>query len=242
MKFIVETQGQPADHLLNRGSRSTRFFHKHSEGVWRLKVPSLHHIYSIYQPVHLRAKLSTLSSQSPEEFATDTGHQSEDTRYFTLSSLDDIEQVGAQLTLRDSDEREELRALTELVKEMLQLDARERVTPAEVLQRPLFCADQLGGGETCPRMKSPERKEPQVSQRCSSPERAGDSVESEETVITQQPQSVCVSLEGEEQTAADIQPGQSPVEKAKKNNLCLQFEKNPNFLSDFQKSQFGMSA
>lgn len=87
--------------------------------------------------------VSTPSLQSPEEFAADTGHQSEDTRYLALSSLDDIEQAGAEMMLRDSEEREELRRLTELVKRMLQLDARERIKAAEVLQHPFFCAGRL---------------------------------------------------------------------------------------------------
>ncbi|XP_044195963.1 homeodomain-interacting protein kinase 2-like [Thunnus albacares] len=157
MKFIVETQGQPAEHLLNCGSRSTSFFHKTSEQPWRFK--------------------------SPEEFAAETGYHCEETRFFTLSSLDDIEQMAARLMLRDMEEQNELQNLTELVKKMLQLDAHRRIKPAEVLQHSFFCADQLTDSnvDSCSLMQTltTEIAEPQISLQCSSPDAAGDRVASE---------------------------------------------------------------
>lgn len=60
-----------------------------------------------------------------------------------FSSLDDIEQVAAQLMSGDMEEQKELQNLTELVKKMLQLDAHECIKPAETLQHSFFCADQL---------------------------------------------------------------------------------------------------
>uniref|UniRef100_A0A669C5D1 Protein kinase domain-containing protein n=1 Tax=Oreochromis niloticus TaxID=8128 RepID=A0A669C5D1_ORENI len=80
LKFIIETQGQPPDHVL------------------------------------------------------DSGYESLETRCLKLKSLDDLEQVMMFTQGPENGQR----LFVSLIKQMLALDANQRITPSEVLQHPFF--------------------------------------------------------------------------------------------------------
>ncbi len=66
LSFIIETQGQPADHVLDRGIGTKYYFNKESSG-WKFKTP--------------------------KEFAFETGFHATETRRIRLKRLDDLEQL-----------------------------------------------------------------------------------------------------------------------------------------------------
>uniref|UniRef100_A0A3Q4IDF3 Protein kinase domain-containing protein n=1 Tax=Neolamprologus brichardi TaxID=32507 RepID=A0A3Q4IDF3_NEOBR len=82
LKFIIETQGQPPDHVLDSG----------------------------------------------------TGYPSLETLYIKLKRLDDLEQI---MKVRRGPEDDQS-LFVSLIKEMLALDAHQRITPSEVLRHPFF--------------------------------------------------------------------------------------------------------
>ncbi|XP_034017241.1 homeodomain-interacting protein kinase 1-like [Thalassophryne amazonica] len=72
MKFIVDTQGLPPDHLLRLGPETNHYFNRRridGQDTWTLKTPAL--------------------------VQMETGHKFRDTRAVMLTSLEDIMQVGA---------------------------------------------------------------------------------------------------------------------------------------------------
>uniref|UniRef100_A0A669BS15 Protein kinase domain-containing protein n=1 Tax=Oreochromis niloticus TaxID=8128 RepID=A0A669BS15_ORENI len=87
LKFIIETQGQLPDHLLES-----------------------------------------------EQFQYETNYQSKETRYIKLKHLDDLEQL---LKVRRGPENGQP-LFVRLIKQMLALDANQRITPSEVLKHPFF--------------------------------------------------------------------------------------------------------
>uniref|UniRef100_A0A669D2N2 Protein kinase domain-containing protein n=1 Tax=Oreochromis niloticus TaxID=8128 RepID=A0A669D2N2_ORENI len=87
LKFIIETQGQLPDHLLES-----------------------------------------------EQFQYETNYQSKETRYIKLKRLDDLEQL---LKVRRGPENGQP-LFVRLIKQMLALDANQRITPSEVLKHPFF--------------------------------------------------------------------------------------------------------
>uniref|UniRef100_A0A3P9B8V8 Protein kinase domain-containing protein n=1 Tax=Maylandia zebra TaxID=106582 RepID=A0A3P9B8V8_9CICH len=87
LKFIIETQGQLPDHLLES-----------------------------------------------EQFQYETDYRSKETRSIKLKCLDDLEQL---LKVRQGPENGQT-LFVRLIKEMLALDANQRITPSEVLKHPFF--------------------------------------------------------------------------------------------------------
>lgn len=69
LTFVMETQGQPANYVLDRGMGTNYYFHKqqNSQRPRRFKTP--------------------------EEFTYETGFYAEETRYIRLKSLDDLQQI-----------------------------------------------------------------------------------------------------------------------------------------------------
>lgn len=77
IRYIVETQGQPPDSLLDSGEMTDCFFDSFTS-LWKLKVPSTSSVLSVSFiclfvlsscTVHCMSMLTTaLSVQSPEEF------------------------------------------------------------------------------------------------------------------------------------------------------------------------------
>ncbi|KAM7366841.1 hypothetical protein PAMP_014784 [Pampus punctatissimus] len=130
LRFIMETQGQPADYLLDRGTYTDDYFYRQENGQqrWRFKTP--------------------------EEFTYDTRCNAGQTKHILLNSFGHIEVVMVMVSGRQSDER----LFIDLVKKMLKLDADHRIKPLEVLQHPFFNnsdpqsphPDSIQIGETVP--------------------------------------------------------------------------------------------
>ncbi|CAI5694296.1 unnamed protein product [Oreochromis niloticus] len=112
LKFIIETQGQPPDHVLDSGVYTEDFFiednYNYNQQRWTFKTD--------------------------EQFQYETGYESLDTRYIKLKRLDDLEQV---MKVRQGPEDGQ-RLFVSLIKGMLALDAHQRITPSEVLRHPFF--------------------------------------------------------------------------------------------------------
>uniref|UniRef100_A0A3B5AQ74 Protein kinase domain-containing protein n=1 Tax=Stegastes partitus TaxID=144197 RepID=A0A3B5AQ74_9TELE len=110
LSYIVETQGQPPDDVLDRGTWTPLFFHRQRKKrpLWRIK--------------------------SPEEFHHDSGCHPEGRRNSRLSCLDDIGHRMARQAGHHSDQQ----TLLSLIKSMLHLDAGQRVKAREALQHPFF--------------------------------------------------------------------------------------------------------
>ncbi|CAI5638190.1 unnamed protein product [Oreochromis niloticus] len=113
LKFIIETQGQPPDHLLESGLYTDWYFieDNFNEQRWTFKTQ--------------------------EQFQYETGYQSKETRYIKLKCLDHLERL---LKVRRGPENGQP-LFVRLIKEMLALDANQRITPSEVLKHPFFDPD-----------------------------------------------------------------------------------------------------
>eukprot|EP00064_Thunnus_orientalis_P007357 superscaffoldBa00000811_g7377 len=146
LSFIMQAQGQPEDHVLDRGRGTDYYFYKkpNSQRMWTFKTP--------------------------EEFSYETGMYTGEPRYLELSSLDDLEQI---MVMNRGPQRDQ-RLLLDLVKKMLQLDADMRIKPLEVLQHPLFnhTDHQISRPNTFTIMDT-EEDEPQVNWQSSSFQTSG---------------------------------------------------------------------
>ncbi|KAM9301472.1 homeodomain-interacting protein kinase 3 [Gastrophryne carolinensis] len=113
IRYISQTQGLPGEHLLNVGTKTSRFFCRNPDAQyhgWRLK---------------------TL-----EEHETETGMKSKEARKYIFNSLDDIVHVNMVMDLDGSDlvaEKADRREFVGLLKKMLMIDAEARISPADSL-------------------------------------------------------------------------------------------------------------
>ncbi|XP_074469654.1 homeodomain-interacting protein kinase 3 isoform X1 [Sebastes fasciatus] len=123
VRYISQTQGVPGEHLLNAGTKTARFFHRESDSpytAWRIK--------------------------STDEHETETGMKSKEARKYIFSCLDDIAHVNLVMNLEGSDllaEKTDRREFVGLLKNMLLIDAEERITPAEALSHPFVTMQHL---------------------------------------------------------------------------------------------------
>ncbi|KAM4617524.1 homeodomain-interacting protein kinase 3 [Discoglossus pictus] len=113
IRYISQTQGVPGDHLLNVGTKTSRFFSREPESqypAWRLK---------------------TL-----EDHEAETGMKSKEARKYIFNSLDDVVHVNMVMDLDGSDlvaEKADRREFVGLLKKMLLIDADVRISPADTL-------------------------------------------------------------------------------------------------------------
>ncbi|XP_054632147.1 homeodomain-interacting protein kinase 3a isoform X2 [Dunckerocampus dactyliophorus] len=118
IRYISQTQGLPAEHLLKKGTKTSRFFCKDSDSPyasWRLKTT--------------------------EEHEKETGLKSKETRKYIFSCLDDIAHVNSMLSPDNSDmhaEKADRREFVSLLKTMLLIDAEERTVPSNILSHPFL--------------------------------------------------------------------------------------------------------
>ncbi|XP_049580330.1 homeodomain-interacting protein kinase 3a [Syngnathus scovelli] len=123
IRYISQTQGLPAEHLLNKGTKTTRFFRKESESPypsWRLKTT--------------------------EEHEKETGLKSKEARKYIFSCLDDIAHVNFVLSPDSSDmqaEKTDRKEFVSLLKSMLLIDAEDRTVPSNVLNHPFLTMTHL---------------------------------------------------------------------------------------------------
>ncbi|XP_040893608.1 homeodomain-interacting protein kinase 3-like [Toxotes jaculatrix] len=123
IRYISQTQGLPAEQLLNKGTKTSRFFSKESDSPyasWRLKTT--------------------------EEHEKETGLKSKEARKYIFSCLDDIAHVNLVLSPDNSDmqaEKADRREFVSLLKSMLLIDAEDRTVPSNVLIHPFLTMTHL---------------------------------------------------------------------------------------------------
>ncbi|XP_028813147.1 homeodomain-interacting protein kinase 3a isoform X2 [Denticeps clupeoides] len=123
IRYISQTQGLPGEHLLNAGTKTSRFFRKESEllyAPWRLKTT--------------------------EEHESETSMKSKEARKYIFSCLEDIGHVNMVLSMEGADllsEKSDRREFVSLLKAMLQIDADKRITPADSLSHPFVTMQHL---------------------------------------------------------------------------------------------------
>ncbi|KAM4734416.1 homeodomain-interacting protein kinase 3-like isoform 1-T1 [Anableps anableps] len=123
IRYISQTQGLPAEQLLNKGTKTARFFTKESDSPyasWRLKTT--------------------------EEHEKETGLKSKEARKYIFSCLDDIAHVNLVLSPDTSDmqaEKADRREFVSLLKTMLLIDAEDRTVPSSVLNHPFLTMTHL---------------------------------------------------------------------------------------------------
>ncbi|XP_076003157.1 homeodomain-interacting protein kinase 3 isoform X1 [Genypterus blacodes] len=123
IRYISQTQGLPGEHLLNAGTKTTRFFCRESDShyaAWRLK--------------------------STDDHETETGMKSKEARKYIFSCLDDIAHVNLVMNLEGSDllaDKADRREFVGLLKKMLLIDTEERIAPAEALSHPFVTMQHL---------------------------------------------------------------------------------------------------
>ncbi|KAM7413990.1 hypothetical protein PAMA_019012 [Pampus argenteus] len=123
IRYISQTQGLPGEQLLNKGTKTSRFFSKESDSPyasWRLKTT--------------------------EEHEKETGLKSKEARKYIFSCLHDIAHVNLVLTPDNSDmqaEKADRREFVSLLKSMLLIDAEDRTVPASVLNHPFLTMTHL---------------------------------------------------------------------------------------------------
>ncbi|XP_070686386.1 homeodomain-interacting protein kinase 3-like [Pempheris klunzingeri] len=123
IRYISQTQGLPTEQLLNKGTKTSRFFSKESDSPyasWRLKTT--------------------------EEHEKETGLKSKEARKYIFSCLDDIAHVNLVLSPDNSDmqaEKADRREFVSLLKSMLLIDAEDRTVPASVLNQPFLTMTHL---------------------------------------------------------------------------------------------------
>ncbi|XP_056242781.1 homeodomain-interacting protein kinase 3-like isoform X1 [Seriola aureovittata] len=123
IRYISQTQGLPAEQLLNKGTKTSRFFSKESDSPyasWRLKTT--------------------------EEHEKETGLKSKEARKYIFSCLDDVAHVNLVLSPDNSDmqaEKADRREFVSLLKSMLLIDAEDRTVPSNVLNHPFLTMTHL---------------------------------------------------------------------------------------------------
>uniref|UniRef100_A0A671KCP6 non-specific serine/threonine protein kinase n=1 Tax=Sinocyclocheilus anshuiensis TaxID=1608454 RepID=A0A671KCP6_9TELE len=123
IRFISQTQGLPGEHVLNVGTKTSRFFCRESDSpyaAWRLK--------------------------STEEHETETGLKSKEARKYIFSCLDDIVHVNLVMNLEGCDflaEKIDRAEFVGLLKKMLLIDAEERIAPSDALSHPFVTMQHL---------------------------------------------------------------------------------------------------
>ncbi|XP_028966513.1 homeodomain-interacting protein kinase 2 [Galendromus occidentalis] len=139
IRYISQTQGLPAEHLLNAATKTTRFFIREQASssnypFWRLK--------------------------GPEEHESETGIRSKEARKYIFNCLDDMAQVNVPVDLEASGggellaEKADRRELIDLLKRMLTLDQERRITPGEALNTNYVTLNHLVEYAHCQHVKN----------------------------------------------------------------------------------------
>ncbi|XP_005108053.1 homeodomain-interacting protein kinase 2 [Aplysia californica] len=129
IRYISQTQGLPAEHMLSAATKTNRFFVRdNTDGsypFWRLK--------------------------SPEEHEHETKIKSKEARKYIFNCLEDIGQVrrrdinvptdmeGSELLVEKMDRQD----FVDLLKKMLTLDQERRITPREAIVHKFVSLDRL---------------------------------------------------------------------------------------------------
>ncbi|XP_059150882.1 homeodomain-interacting protein kinase 2-like isoform X2 [Physella acuta] len=124
IRYISQTQGLPAEHMLSAATKTNRFFVRdNSDGsypFWRLK--------------------------SPEEHELETKIKSKEARKYIFNCLEDIGQINVPTDMEGSElvvEKMDRQDFVELLKKMLTLDQERRITPREAIVHKFVSLDRL---------------------------------------------------------------------------------------------------
>ncbi|CAL4110782.1 unnamed protein product, partial [Meganyctiphanes norvegica] len=134
IRYISQTQGIPAEHMLNNATKTTKFFYRDNESTypfWRLKTP--------------------------EEHEGETGIKSKEARKYIFNCLDDMGQVNVPTELEGGEllaEKADRREFIDLLKRMLTMDQERRITPGEALQHSFVTLQHLLDFPHCSNVKS----------------------------------------------------------------------------------------
>ncbi|KAL8584809.1 hypothetical protein ACOMHN_037514 [Nucella lapillus] len=116
IRYISQTQGLPPEHMLNRASKTTRFFMHESNETTGFQI-----FYRL---------------KTTEENEAETKIKSKEARKYIFNCLDDIGQINVPTDLEGSDllvEKVDRAQFIDLLKYMLSLDQKMRITPLEAL-------------------------------------------------------------------------------------------------------------
>lgn len=134
IRYISQTQGLPAEHMLNAATKTTRFFYRETDSnypFWRLKTP--------------------------EEHEAETNIKSKEARKYIFNCLDDMAQVNVPTDLDGGEllgEKADRREFIDLLKRMLTLDQERRITPGEALNHNFVSLNHLLDYAHCSNVKS----------------------------------------------------------------------------------------
>ncbi|GFQ89376.1 homeodomain-interacting protein kinase 2 [Trichonephila clavata] len=134
IRYISQTQGLPAEHMLNAATKTNRFFFRETDSsypFWRLKTP--------------------------EEHEGETNIKSKEARKYIFNCLDDMAQVNVPSDLEGSEllaEKLDRREFIDLLKRMLTLDQDRRITPGEALNHSFVTLNHLIDYAHCSNVKS----------------------------------------------------------------------------------------
>lgn len=123
IRYISQTQGLPAEHMLNSATKTQRFFYRETDSnypFWRLKTP--------------------------EEHEGETNIKSKEARKYIFNCLDDMAQVNVPMDLEGGElcgEKADRREFIDLLKRMLTLDQERRITPGEALNHNFVTLNHL---------------------------------------------------------------------------------------------------
>ncbi|XP_049574940.1 homeodomain-interacting protein kinase 1-like [Syngnathus scovelli] len=113
LRYIVETQGQPPDNVLEAGLQTNRFFQMERNFSWKLKTP--------------------------EQYQKETTSVPKETRRFKFRSLDRLLHfqpgiLNTRHIANKAAKTADVQKFVELLKGTLHLDAAQRMTPRQVLE------------------------------------------------------------------------------------------------------------
>ncbi|XP_059188528.1 homeodomain-interacting protein kinase 2-like isoform X2 [Centropristis striata] len=114
LSFIIDLLGDLPKRILDRGLNTSTYFNAKHKYFAFLN-------WELMKPFHYEAV---------------TGHKMVDRRKYRFSSLDDLK-TSSQHTA-NSAEAADRKDCVELLKEMLQMDPKKRITPSEILQHPFI--------------------------------------------------------------------------------------------------------
>lgn len=134
IRYISQTQGNPAEHMLNAATKTNRFYYRETDSnfpFWRLKVP--------------------------EEHESETNIKSKEARKYIFNCLDDMAQVNVPTDLEGGEllaEKADRREFIDLLKRMLTLDQDRRITPGEALNHNFVTLNHMLDYAHCTNVKT----------------------------------------------------------------------------------------
>eukprot|EP00092_Neocalanus_flemingeri_P056139 GFUD01066483.1.p1 GENE.GFUD01066483.1~~GFUD01066483.1.p1 ORF type:complete len:1158 (-),score=323.90 GFUD01066483.1:3708-7181(-) len=134
IRYISQTQGLPAEHMLNNASKTVKFFYRDrdtSYPFWRLKTP--------------------------EEHEGETKIKSKEARKYIFNCLEDMGQVNVPTDLERGEllaEKVDRREFIDLLKRMLTMDQERRITPSEALNHPFVTMAHMADYAHCSNVKA----------------------------------------------------------------------------------------